>query len=81
MRIQERIELKAKLKDCIERLQSLCSDVEDLSLFSINDQIEDLPTSLLRFLLIHAYLAYIMQEIQVNIEERKTYLLSAKVIF
>lgn len=48
-------------------------------MFSTNDQVDELPTSSLHFLLVHAYLAYMVQEIHVEREKRKTYLISAKV--
>jgi len=55
--------------------------VENLSLFSTNDQVEELPTTSLRYLLVPAYFAYVLQEINVEIGKRPVYLKSAKVIF
>ena len=54
--------------------------IESLSLFSTNDQAEELPTISLRYLLVPAYFAYILQEINVEIGKRCIYLNSAKVI-
>lgn len=73
--------MKEKLRYCIEKLQSLNLDIERLSLFSTNDQIEELPTSTIRYLLVPAYLAYVLEEIQVELDKRKVYLTTAKVIF
>uniref|UniRef100_A0A914LSN6 TAP42-like protein n=1 Tax=Meloidogyne incognita TaxID=6306 RepID=A0A914LSN6_MELIC len=67
-----------KLKNCIERLQLVSRTVESLSLFSTNDQVEELPTTSLRYLLVPAYFAYVLQEINVEIGKRPVYLKSAK---
>ncbi|CAK5123151.1 unnamed protein product [Meloidogyne enterolobii] len=67
-----------KLKNCIERLQLMSRTVESLSLFSTNDQVEELPTISLRYLLVPAYFAYVLQEINVEIGKRPVYLKSAK---
>nr|CAD2189881.1 unnamed protein product [Meloidogyne enterolobii] len=67
-----------KLKNCIERLQLMSRTVESLSLFSTNDQVEELPTTSLRYLLVPAYFAYVLQEINVEIGKRPVYLKSAK---
>jgi hypothetical protein len=71
--------IKEKLKHCVEQLQQLSRDIERLALFSSNDQVEELPTSSLRFLLVPAYLAYVLQEIPVEVERRRAYLIAAKV--
>ena len=67
-----------KLRNCIENLQSLSKTIELLSLFSTNDQIEELPTSSIRYLLVPAYMGYVLQEVQMEIEKRAAYLKASK---
>uniref|UniRef100_A0A1I8BP96 TAP42 domain-containing protein n=1 Tax=Meloidogyne hapla TaxID=6305 RepID=A0A1I8BP96_MELHA len=67
-----------KLRNCVERLQLMSKMVENLSLFSTNDQVEELPTTSLRYLLVPAYYAYILQEINVELGKRAIYLNSAE---
>ena len=67
------------MNGCVEQLQSLGGAIERISLFSTNDRVEELPTSSLRYLLVPAYLAYVLQEINVGMDKRKAYLTAAKV--
>jgi hypothetical protein len=60
-------------------LQSLSKTIELLSLFSTNDQIEELQTSSIRYLLVPAYMGYVLQEVQMEIEKRAAYLKASKV--
>lgn len=67
------------MKDCIDQLQTLGTAIDRISLFSTNDRVEELPTSSLRYLLVPAYLAYVLQEITVERDRRRAYLNAAKV--
>lgn len=77
------INLQDKLRSCIERLQLMSKTIERLSLFSTNDQADELPTNSLRYLLVPAYFAYMLQEINFEADKNKRtiYLNSAKVKF
>ncbi|KAI1707393.1 TAP42-like family domain-containing protein [Ditylenchus destructor] len=68
-----------KLKQCIEKLQNMAKLINRMALFSPNEQVEEFPTSSLPYLLIPAYLAYAIQELNVELEKRATYLNAAKI--
>jgi len=67
-----------KLTECIKTLQTLEKFVKMLNLFSTNDQLEELPTSSVRYLLIPAFLAYALQEIHPEMDKRAIYVDAAK---
>lgn len=52
--------------------------IDDVSLFSSNEQIDELPTSSVAFLLVRAYLAYAIETLNVEMEKRLFYLQAAK---
>ncbi|KAI1716053.1 TAP42-like family domain-containing protein [Ditylenchus destructor] len=68
-----------KLKQCIEKLQNIAKLISRMALFSPNEQVEEFPTSSLPYLLTPAYLAYAIQELNVELERRLTYLNAAKI--
>lgn len=72
---------KDQIKNCIKKLQNILKSIELLSLFSTNDNIEDLQTSSIHYLLAPAYLAYFFEEVNLGIEKRAFYLQAAKVFF
>lgn len=67
-----------KVELAIKKLQDLSQAVKRLELFSANDQIDDLPTSSLRYLLLPAYLAQVISDLTVEKCKRSTYLNAAK---
>lgn len=73
------LEFKCKVELAIKKLQDLSQAVKRLELFSANDQIDDLPTSSLRYLLLPAYLAQVISDLTVEKCKRSTYLNAAKV--
>uniref|UniRef100_A0A914IC26 TAP42-like protein n=1 Tax=Globodera rostochiensis TaxID=31243 RepID=A0A914IC26_GLORO len=66
------------LKNCMRMLQLLSEAVERLALFSANEEADEIPTNSLRFLLIPAYLASALQEINVEMDKRGAYLRASK---
>ncbi|KAI3411870.1 hypothetical protein GPALN_001932 [Globodera pallida] len=66
------------LKNCMRMLQALSEVVERLSLFSANEEADEIPTNSLRFLLIPAYLASALQEINLEMDKRGAYLRASK---
>lgn len=64
----------------MEKLQQINKCVHRVGLFSTNDETDDLPTTSLSYLLVPAYLAYTLNEINVDRNLRLTYLKAAKVI-
>lgn len=67
------------MKKCVEHFQNIHKCVERIGLFSTNDEIDELPTTSLPFLLVPAYLAYAIGEINVDKDLRITYLKAATV--
>uniref|UniRef100_A0A914DCH5 TAP42-like protein n=1 Tax=Acrobeloides nanus TaxID=290746 RepID=A0A914DCH5_9BILA len=66
------------LRTCVDKLQQLSKQIDQLALFSTNDQIEELPTNSLQYLLVPAYLAFAIENINSGIEKRATYLKAAQ---
>lgn len=63
------------------KLQRILKSIKMLSLFSTNDNIEDLQTSSIHYLLAPVYLAYFFEEVNMGIEKRAYYLKAAKVLY
>uniref|UniRef100_A0A915D8Y4 Uncharacterized protein n=1 Tax=Ditylenchus dipsaci TaxID=166011 RepID=A0A915D8Y4_9BILA len=70
-----------RLKDCIDKLQQICKLIHQQAIFSTNEQVQDLPTNSLSLLLVPAYLAYTIEEINVERERRSHYLRTAKMYY
>ncbi|KAI6186509.1 hypothetical protein M3Y98_00140200 [Aphelenchoides besseyi] len=58
------------IEKCVESLKKLKTMVDGLDLISKNDTLEDIPTSSLRYLLLDVYLARVLENRQVPIDER-----------
>src|SRR4051794_36593737 len=63
-------ERNEKLKQCVEKLQQITQSINRFQLFSANEQIEELPTRSIAYLLVPAYLAYAINEINVESQKR-----------
>lgn len=72
-------ERNAQLRSCVERLQRIAEALSRASLFAPNETLSELPTRSLAYLLVPAYLAYAITEVNVAREKRATYLEAARV--
>lgn len=72
--------LKARLKECKERLENLTREVSARDLFSRNERVDELPTGSLQYLLLPSYLATTVQNIIVEPERRLEVLDQARVL-
>ncbi|KAM3724379.1 Serine/threonine-protein phosphatase 4 regulatory subunit [Dirofilaria immitis] len=72
-------DLQDQLKQCEEKLKFLTKEVSARSLFSNNENVDELPTSSLNYLFLPYYLAMVTQNIIVGPERRLSSLDCAKI--
>uniref|UniRef100_A0A915EDT6 Immunoglobulin-binding protein 1 n=1 Tax=Ditylenchus dipsaci TaxID=166011 RepID=A0A915EDT6_9BILA len=70
-----------KLKDCLEKLQQIAKLIDQRAIFSANESVQDLSTNSLSLLLVPAYTAYVIEEVNVERERRSRYLKAAEAYY
>ncbi|KJH40019.1 hypothetical protein DICVIV_14068 [Dictyocaulus viviparus] len=74
------VDLQKRIKTAINTLEMLARNVSVLDLFSDNEEVDDLSTSSLRFLLISCYLGVAHHNIVTEPSQREEQLRLAKVV-
>uniref|UniRef100_A0A1I7XSW7 RNA_GG_bind domain-containing protein n=1 Tax=Heterorhabditis bacteriophora TaxID=37862 RepID=A0A1I7XSW7_HETBA len=74
-------DLQTRIEESISKLEELTRAISELSLFSTNEQLEELPTSSLPFMLIPCYLGIAHHNIVAEPEQKTTELIKAKVYY